>query len=420
MSGSLSPKQIAGYAFAAGFRGQALTIAVAVALAESAGNPQAHNAVPPDNSYGLWQINMLGALGPDRRASLHLHANSDLFDPAQNARAAFAISQHGTNWHPWATFTNGAYASHLAAARRAAAAVTSSHGTDATPGHHHPNRIVLDLSELTRLARLFRHSADRVEHTRRELGRIADVLEPARLRLTDPALAGLIASLLTTAEAPTQLALAAARLDRQGAYAETVRRLADEADGPDNRWSAADARRFLRGLGSTVDPFERAIQETLLRGGLIVRAGHIVGAFRRHGIAYRIGPVHLPAAHVNALVNGRVPPSQLSAVGDGERMARVPASQFRRMDAAANAAGFNLHVNSGYRGLAEQAALRHAYEQGHGPLAAAPGHSTHGVGLSADVDVRNPRVLSWLRHHAGRFGFVNDVTSEPWHWTYRP
>jgi hypothetical protein len=44
-------------------------VAVAIALAESGGNPAAHNPVPPDDSWGLWQINMRGHLGPVRRGT---------------------------------------------------------------------------------------------------------------------------------------------------------------------------------------------------------------------------------------------------------------------------------------------------------------------------------------------------------------
>ncbi|MDT5029060.1 MAG: hypothetical protein QOE61_5486 [Micromonosporaceae bacterium] len=67
----------------------------------------------------------------------------------------------------------------------------------------------------------------------------------------------------------------------------------------------------------------------------------------------------------------------------GERMTKAAAGQFRAMDAAAKAAGLELHVNSGYRTYAEQAALYNGYLHHGGPLAAAPGHSTHGLGLSA-------------------------------------
>lgn len=114
----LSPEQIARHAHDAGFRGEDLTIAVAVALAESGGDPRAHNDVPPDNSYGLWQINMLGALGPARRREFGLESNRELFDPAENAKAANRISGDGRSWTPWSTYTNGAYRQYLDEARR--------------------------------------------------------------------------------------------------------------------------------------------------------------------------------------------------------------------------------------------------------------------------------------------------------------
>lgn len=113
----LSPAQIAEYAHDAGFRGQDLTIAVAVALAESSGDTKAHNPVAPDDSYGLWQINMHGGLGPDRREEFDLDSNRELFDPAENAKAAWAISGEGDSFEPWSTYTNGAYRQYLDEAR---------------------------------------------------------------------------------------------------------------------------------------------------------------------------------------------------------------------------------------------------------------------------------------------------------------
>src|SRR5204863_1500566 len=106
--------------------------------------------------------------------------------------AAFALSSHSTTWRPWSTFTNGAYAAHLPEARRAAAAAahhgSTHHGAAGTGTPSAGRRIVLDLTELSRLANLFRHSADRVQHTRRELDRLAGEIEPARIRLHDNAL----------------------------------------------------------------------------------------------------------------------------------------------------------------------------------------------------------------------------------------
>ncbi|MEV4315326.1 transglycosylase SLT domain-containing protein [Actinocrispum sp. NPDC049592] len=129
----LSAEQIAQYARHAGFKDDGLTVAVAVALAESGGDPKAHNATPPDNSYGLWQINMLGALGPERRGQYHLRSNDELFDPAVNARVANSISQDGKSWTPWSTYTNGTYTKYLSQARQA---VRSTRPHTHKPGSH--------------------------------------------------------------------------------------------------------------------------------------------------------------------------------------------------------------------------------------------------------------------------------------------
>jgi hypothetical protein len=412
----MTPAQIARTAHDAGFRGHNLVIAVAVALAESGGRPDAHNNVAPDNSYGLWQINMLGGLGPERRAQFHLHDNGQLLTPSVNARAAWAISSHGTNWHPWSTYTNGAYTGHLDAARHAVDALGSGRTHPVTPTRPAHVRVVLDLAELTRLAQLFEHAAHRVAHTRLALGRLAADLEPARARLADPAVATLIADLFATLAAPTQLALAQDRLDRQGTYAQRVRDLADSADGADNRWSPAEKRAFRHGIGPTLDPYERAVREALVHGR-ITRGRHVLASIGPAGGAtgHRTpGHKHPEPAH-----NGHLPASALHSIGDGEKLASAPAAHFRAMDARAGTVGLNLHANSGYRTEAEQAVLYDRYRHGQGALAAPPGHSTHGLGLSVDIDVRNPAVLTWLRRHAAGFGFVNDVPSEPWHWTWK-
>jgi len=117
---TLSDAQIAGAAKAAGFSGSNLAKAVAIALAESSGNPNAHNAVPPDNSYGLWQINMLGSMGPARRKQFGLSSNNQLFDPVTNAKAAYAIAGGGKNFRPWSTYTSGAYLRYMSRANKAA------------------------------------------------------------------------------------------------------------------------------------------------------------------------------------------------------------------------------------------------------------------------------------------------------------
>jgi hypothetical protein len=51
------------------------------------------------------------------------------------------------------------------------------------------------------------------------------------------------------------------------------------------------------------------------------------------------------AAGDPARSNGRLPASELAGVGDGERMYVPAAKAFGRMDAAATAAGHDLHVD---------------------------------------------------------------------------
>ena len=86
-----------------GFEGESLRHAWAVAMKESTGNPNAHNqnASTGDNSYGLFQINMIGRLGPARLEKFNLDSYEDLFDPYTNASIAFEMSKGGTDWGQW-------------------------------------------------------------------------------------------------------------------------------------------------------------------------------------------------------------------------------------------------------------------------------------------------------------------------------
>jgi LysM repeat protein len=68
-------------------------MAAEIAMAESGGNQY---ALSPTDDYGYWQINVSnGALAT--------------FNAYGNARAAVIISQDGSNWNPWTTYTSGAY-----------------------------------------------------------------------------------------------------------------------------------------------------------------------------------------------------------------------------------------------------------------------------------------------------------------------
>lgn len=104
---SLTQTDIYKLAKSAGLGDSQARMAAAIAMVESGGDPNAHNAVPPDDSYGLWQINMLGSLGPARRKQLGIGDNSALYSPETNAKAMAVISQNGGNFTPWSTFTSG-------------------------------------------------------------------------------------------------------------------------------------------------------------------------------------------------------------------------------------------------------------------------------------------------------------------------
>lgn len=126
---TLSPREILILALGAGFSrdNEEAVIATAIALAESGGNPSAHNPDPPDNSFGLWQINMIGNLGPDRREKLGLSRNEELFDPPTNARAArLVFLEANKEFRPWTTFTvePPRFKDHMGAARQAAIQVS--------------------------------------------------------------------------------------------------------------------------------------------------------------------------------------------------------------------------------------------------------------------------------------------------------
>jgi hypothetical protein len=118
-AGALPPERIYRYARRAGFSPSESVTATAIALAESGGRPRAHNPNPPDDSYCLMQVNMLGPLGPARRATYRLRANADLYHPSTCMRVAYGISGGGENWSPWTTYTRGSYLRYLPVARRA-------------------------------------------------------------------------------------------------------------------------------------------------------------------------------------------------------------------------------------------------------------------------------------------------------------
>jgi hypothetical protein len=99
----LAPLELKNLLELVGFKGQGLKTAWAVVMTESNGRPKAHNSNTRtgDNSYGLFQINMIGALGDARIEKFDLKKNEDLLDPVVNAEVAFHMSAGGTDFSAW-------------------------------------------------------------------------------------------------------------------------------------------------------------------------------------------------------------------------------------------------------------------------------------------------------------------------------
>ncbi len=100
---SLTDKELVELLQVVGFTGQDLKEAWAIAKKESNGRPLAFNGnkLTGDNSYGIFQINMINTLGEDRREKFDLDHNADLFNPVTNVEIAFHMSNGGENWSAW-------------------------------------------------------------------------------------------------------------------------------------------------------------------------------------------------------------------------------------------------------------------------------------------------------------------------------
>jgi hypothetical protein len=99
----LTDKELAKLLKSVGFEGNALKMAWAIAKAESNGRPMAYNGNrnTGDSSYGIFQINMLGTLGTDRKEKFELRSNVLLFDPVINAEITYYMTKGGIDWSSW-------------------------------------------------------------------------------------------------------------------------------------------------------------------------------------------------------------------------------------------------------------------------------------------------------------------------------
>lgn len=100
---SLTDRELKQLLRAVGFKGDGLKKAWAIAKKESNGRPLAFNGNTKtgDTSFGIFQINMIGMLGPDRREKYGINFSSELLNPVINAQVAYHMSAGGKNWSAW-------------------------------------------------------------------------------------------------------------------------------------------------------------------------------------------------------------------------------------------------------------------------------------------------------------------------------
>ncbi|MDX2381824.1 MAG: peptidoglycan-binding protein [Acidimicrobiia bacterium] len=159
--------------------------------------------------------------------------------------------------------------------------------------------------------------------------------------------------------------------------------------------------------------------------------------------------VSLPQV-VRSYGNGKIPDQLLVSCGIRSfKMVEPAARACRAMVAAAAADGIVLDATGTYRSYAQQEMLfkqryttspqsgrktkkwngRTYWQKPGVAMAATPGTSKHGLGVTPDLAQRSAAgklqsvgtsTLAWLAANGPSFGFWNSVKSEAWHWPYFP
>ena len=112
---AMNPREIAQILMRRKFAPEDIWKMLAISWRESNWIPTVRNVGPVDDSYGLFQINMKGDLGPGRRAQYGLKDDSELFDPKMNIKAARLLYGGGnlSHWSVDGDWKNGIPASKI-------------------------------------------------------------------------------------------------------------------------------------------------------------------------------------------------------------------------------------------------------------------------------------------------------------------
>lgn len=143
----------------------------------------------------------------------------------------------------------------------------------------------------------------------------------------------------------------------------------------------------------------------------------------------------------NGYIRGKESSIDLVDIGQGHRLEHWAARAYKAMEIVAKKDGIIFQINSSFRTMDKQTQLYKEYllevakfqrcERRDKPSPVArPGYSNHQSGYSIDINRApgdNPATAVpdsptdiWLCKNAVRYGFYNDVGTEPWHWTFLP
>jgi hypothetical protein len=154
-----------------------------------------------------------------------------------------------------------------------------------------------------------------------------------------------------------------------------------------------------------------------VRAEVVVTAGIEVGDGAEHTEASAVaeaGAPSSPAGEPNTTMASGGGYGGPLVYRQGRGMRPDVGAAFDLMAAAARRDGFALIVNSAFRSDAEQAALFAAHPDP--TWVAPPGHSLHRC--ATELDLGPETAYGWLAANAGRFGFVQRYSWEPWHFGF--
>jgi zinc D-Ala-D-Ala carboxypeptidase len=131
------------------------------------------------------------------------------------------------------------------------------------------------------------------------------------------------------------------------------------------------------------------------------------------------------AAKIKRVGNGYHVTGQLGAGKVKHLGVSAEAQQaWQKMQQGAAASGIVLDVVYDYRSVAEQRRLWLKSDRT-GRWVARPGKSEHHTGLAFDINTTtksfgSSKAYRWMKQHAYKYGFVQSMSYEPWHWRYDP